>query len=47
MKKTLKLKMGTPRDFEFEPKAHWDLVEELKWLTLNVLLKYLVLVSYT
>ncbi|MCR8998295.1 serine--tRNA ligase, partial [Brevibacillus laterosporus] len=23
-------KWGTPRDFEFEPKAHWDLVEELK-----------------
>ena len=21
-------KWGTPRDFEFEPKAHWDLVEE-------------------
>ena len=24
MKKTLKLKMGTPREFDFEPKAHWD-----------------------
>ena len=22
-------KWGTPRDFDFEPKAHWDLVEEL------------------
>ena len=23
-------KWGTPREFDFEPKAHWDLVEELK-----------------
>ncbi|MGT2356873.1 hypothetical protein ACVPOS_03145 [Staphylococcus aureus] len=23
-------KWGTPREFSFEPKAHWDIVEELK-----------------
>ncbi|RZH90398.1 serine--tRNA ligase, partial [Staphylococcus aureus] len=23
-------KWGTPRDFSFEPKAHWDIVAELK-----------------
>lgn len=32
-------KWGTPREFDFEPKAHWDLVEELKWQTLNVFAK--------
>ena len=31
MKITLKLKSGVhPREFSFEPKAHWDIVEELK-----------------
>ena len=40
-------KWCTPREFDFEPKAHWDLVEELKWQTSNVLLKYLVRVSFT
>ena len=37
---------GTPREFDFDAKAHWDLVEDLKWLTLNVLQKYQVPVSY-
>ena len=31
MKITLKLKKWVaPREFSFEPKAHWDIVEELK-----------------
>ena len=34
---------GTPREFDFDAKAHWDLVEDLKWLTLNVLQKFQVL----
>ena len=43
----VEVKNGVPREFDFEPKAHWDLVEELKWQTLNVLQKFQVRVSYT
>ena len=47
MKKTLKLKWGTPREFDFEPKAHWDLVEELKMADFERAAKFQVRVSYT
>ena len=33
---------GTPREFDFEPKAHWDLGEDLDILTGNVVEKSLV-----
>ena len=33
-------RIGKVREFDFEPKAHWDLVEELELQILNVLLKY-------
>lgn len=39
-------KWGTPREFSFEPKAHWDIVEELKWLILIVQQKFQVRVLY-
>ena len=39
-------KWGTPREFNFEPKAHWDLVEDLKMADFDRLLaKYQVPVS--
>lgn len=38
---------GTPRDFDFEVKAHWDLGKILVFLTGNVVQKLQVLVSFS